>query len=197
MAMGVPEIRGWLLTQPRPSVLKVITTDDRHHEVAVSNGVSWMAIAQSIAALDPALIEAYDLDGKVLRAVRPIEQGHATGTGASPAPLALPANCDPQSAMLIHFADLLAGAYRHSTEIAFERMVSMFEAVNRRSEALEASLDATHKLLRRAYQETLENAEAPPAKGGNLLEDMVGGFLSSAAQQQSAAAAHGPNGKAG
>lgn len=195
MAMSVSEIRGWLLSQPRPAVLRVITTDDRHHEVAVSNGVSWMAIAQSVQALKPALVEAYDDAGKILRAVRPLEQGHTDGPSATPAPLALPTGTDPQSVMLLHFADLLAAAYRHSTDVAFERMVGMFEQMNRRSEVLERSLEQTYRLLRRAQQEA-EADEAPAAKEPDLLQQMVGGFLS-AAQQNSGGPTGPTNGKAG
>lgn len=193
MAMSVSEIRGWLLSQPRPATLRVITTDDRHHEVAVSNGVSWMAIAQSVQALNPALVEAYDEAGKILRAVRPLEQGHADGPSATPAPLALPTGTDPQSVMLLHFADLLAAAYRHSTDVAFERMVGMFEQMNRRSEVLERSLEQTYRLLRRAQQDA--EADEPPAKEPDLLQQMVGGFLSAAQQKDGPP---GPtNGKAG
>lgn len=195
MPMTVQEIRGWLLTQPRASTLKVITTDDRHHEVSVTSGVSWMAIAQSIHALEPALIEAYDEKGKILRAVRPQESEEAgVEEGAPPAPLVLPPGADPQSAMLIHFADLLASAYRHSTDVAFERLASLFEAVNRRSEALERSLDTTHRLLRRAYQDQLD-AAPPKEEEGGLLNDLV----NLANVGASAAQANGSptNGKAG
>ena len=194
MAMDVTEIRGWLLCQPRASTLRVVTTDDRHHEVSVTSGVSWMAIAQSIHALEPALIEAYDADGKIIRAVRPQEDVEGEqAPGSPPAPLVLPPNTDPQSAMLIHFADLLAGAYRHSTDVAFERLASLFEAVNRRSEALERSLDTTHRLLRRAYQDQLDNA--PPKEDGDLLNDLVQNFAVGAAQQNGNGTP--TNGKAG
>lgn len=196
MAMGVTEIRGWLLCQPRASSLKVVTTDDRHHEVNVTSGVSWMAIAQSIAALEPALIEAYDDAGKIIRAVRPQDDagdGEARD-GVPPAPLVLPPGTDPQSAMLIHFADLLASAYRHSTDVAFERLASLFEAVNRRSEALERSLDTTHRLLRKAYQDHIDNAE--PAKETDMLAEMVQGFVQGA-QQNGAPPNGSSNGKAG
>jgi hypothetical protein len=188
--MDVTEIRGWLLCQPRASTLRVVSADDRHHEVA-TGASSWMAIAQSIHALGPTLIEAYDQDGKLIRAVRPDDDetnAAANGEHAPAAPLVLPPGTDPQSVMLIHFADLLAGAYRHSTDVAFERLASLFEAVNRRSEALERSLDTTHRLLRRAYQDQLENAE--PAKEGDFLGELVGTMVAGAG----AAAANQGNG---
>jgi hypothetical protein len=189
--MNVTEIRGWLLCQPRASTLKVVTTDDRHHEVNVESGVSWMAIAQSIHALSPALIEAYDEKGKIIRAVRPEDDAGAAERpeGGPVAPLVLPPGTDPQSLMLIHFADLLAGAYRHSTDVAFERLASLFEAVNRRSEALEKSLDTMHRLLRRAHQDQIDNA--PAEKEVDPLHDLAQAFMQGAQQ------AGADNGKAG
>jgi hypothetical protein len=194
MGMTVNEVRGWLLHQPRASTIRVVTCDDQHHEVSVKSGTSWMAIAESILALDPALIQAYDANGAILRAVRPQEGTQIDGAERrSASPLVLPSNVDPQSAMLIHFADLLASAYRHSTDVAFERLTNLFEAVNRRSEALEASLETTHQLLRKAYREQMENAETKPET--DLLNELVTGFAQGAAS-------HGPtngspqNGKA-
>jgi hypothetical protein len=195
MALDINGIRGWLLCQPRASTLRVLTAEDQNHEVAVTNGVSWMAIAQSIHALDPMRIEAYDADGKIIRVIRPREENvsprPADATAAQP--LILPPGTDPQSMLLLHFADLLAGAYRHSTDVAFERLASLFEAVNHRSESLERSLDTMHRLLRKAYQEQIDNA--PPEKEPDLLHDMVAGFMQG--KTQGADDGHGSNGKAG
>jgi len=193
--MDIPELRGWLLRQPRPTTVKVVTLDDQHHEVSIDPGVSWMALAQSIHALSPDRIEAYDKDGKVLRAVRPLEATAGPEHIGTAAPLVLPPGSDPQAVLLLHFADLLAGAYRHSTEVAFERLVGLFEAVNARSESLERSLDTTHKLLRRAYQEQID-AE-PPAEKGDLLQEMVQGFVSATQHAPNGNGNGAPNGKAG
>jgi hypothetical protein len=198
MAMTTAEVRGWLLVQPRAASVRVHTTDDRQHEVSTTSGTSWRAIAESIMALDPLLIEAYDSDGKILRAVRPHDgAGDDSERPRPPAPMPLAATVDPQSAMLIHFADLLASAYRHSTDVAFERLTNLFEAVNRRSEALEASLEATHQLLRKAWREQLENAE-PPKPEGDLLNELVNNFAAGAVGARSGSPSNGSpqNGKA-
>lgn len=199
MGMTVQEVRGWLLHQPRAATIRVVTMDDQHHEVSVKSGTSWMAIAESILALDPSLIQAYDEKGAILRAVRP-QEGTAleggTGERRAVAPLVLPSNVDPQSAMLIHFADLLASAYRHSTDVAFERLTNLFEAVNRRSEALEASLEATHQLLRKAWREQIDAAD-PPKGESDLLNELVTGFATGAAAARNGAPPGSPqNGKA-
>ncbi len=191
MGWGVPELRGWLLQHPRPATVRVVSTDDRHHEVSVTTGVSWMAIAQSVHALSPSLVECYDDKGKIIRAVRPGDDDN-TGDAKQPLPLQLPAGVDAQSAQLIHFADLLAAAYRHSTDVAFERLASLFEAVNRRSESLERSLD---RLVR---QQMRELEAAPAAAEPDPLSEMVQGFVAAAQHgtHETNGASNG-NGKAG
>jgi len=194
--MTVQQIRGWLLLQPRANTLRVLTGDDQNHEVSVTSGASWMAIAQSIHALDPLRVEAYDKEGKLIRAVRPHEENNERTDGEAPAPLTLPPGSDPHTLMMLHFADLLAGAYRHSTDVAFERLTSLFEAVNRRSESLERSLERMERLLAKAYQDQLENAAASeaPKTDEDTLREMVQGFFTAAQQ----AHANGEsNGKAG
>ncbi len=185
--MDVATLRGWLLWNPRPATVRVLTADDRNHEVSVNSGVSWMAIATSIVALDPILVEAYDAEGKIIRAVRPKEEGG--GERGPAAPLVLPPGTDPASVQLLHFADLIAAAYRHSTDVAFERLASLFEASNRRSEALERSLDATHKVLVRITQQSVE---AAADKEASPLEELVSGFVQGAQQHENQT-----NGKAG
>ena len=145
-----------------------------------------MAIAQSVHALSPTLIECHDEKGKIIRAVRPLDDEN-TGDKDKPLPLQLPANVDPQSAQLIHFADLLAAAYRHSTDVAFERLASLFEAVNRRSESLERMVD---KLVRERVREQLDNGAT--AEPESELAEMVKGFVTAA---QQSAHENGSNGK--
>lgn len=195
MAMDVPQIRSWLLLQPRAHTIKVLTTDDRNHEVACNTGASWMALATSIHALEPALVEAYDSEGKIIRAVRPLEQNTARPDGTTtPAPLVMPAGTDPQSMLLLHFADLLAQAYRHSTDVAFERLASLFEAVNRRSESLERTIEKMERLLLRAHEEQVENAAPKTEEDG--LREMVASFMQGYMQRDQNGATNGSNGKA-
>ncbi len=191
MALGVPEIRGWLLQHPRPATVHVQSEDGRRHEVSVSQGVSWMAIAQSVHALSPTLIECYDEKGKIIRAVRP--QDDDTSDAKQPLPLQLPANVDPHSVQLIHFADLLAAAYRHSTDVAFERLASLFEASVRRSESLERTID---KLVRERVRDQLERGNDTPEPEDQLGE-MVKGFVQAAQHAQHDNGASNGNGKAG
>jgi hypothetical protein len=194
MGMSINQIRGWLLVQPRPSTVRIVTPDERHHEVLCDGDVSWMAVATSIHALTPVLIEGLNPEGKLIRAIRPIDQVESEPekqAGDAASPLVLPTGTDPHVVMLTHFADLLAAAYRHSTDVAFERLVGMFEAVNRRSESLERSLDTTHRLLRKAWQEQIEqSAEKEPDAETGLLKDVLENFAAGQAAQHQQ-----PNGK--
>jgi hypothetical protein len=183
--MDVHALRGWLLRQPRPVTIRIVTPDQQHHELTIDG--SWQSAAESVLALGPELVQALDGQGKLLRAVRPAEEARDQ-PGSSPSTVAstpLPPNADPQTVMLSHFADLLAAAYRHSTEVAFDRMVSLFEAVNRRSEALERSLDTTHRLLRKAWE---EQVAAAADKETDPLTEMVGAFMGG--QQAGASETH-------
>lgn len=178
MAMDVAALRGWLLWNPKPSGVLVQSVDDQKHEVSVGSS-SWMSIATSILALDPILVQALDEKGKLIRAVRPKEHGNTGEDGMQTPthPLVLPPGTDPQSMLLLHFADLIAAAYRHSTDVAFERLASLFEAVNRRSESLEATVQSLERLLMKAHQQQIEAASAAPAPQENELLAMIEAFM--------------------
>lgn len=200
--MNPQEIRSWLLQAPKPDALRVTGPDDQVHDVAITRGGSWARLAESIAALRPELIEAYDAGGKLLRAVRPAEHEAAHDTIVPPS---MGSSSSSSSTGMLGMGDLsillrefgkeLSLAYRHANEVAFTRMVDMFEAVNRRSETLEKSLDATHKMLRRAWEDQLEAQAAAAAAEVESQKDplnaIVGSFVQGAA---AAAATPKPNG---
>lgn len=211
--MTAAQIRTFLLGAPKPERLRLTCADEEAHDIEVPRNVSWKKFAESIAALRPELIEAYDGEGKILRAVRPNEVEAAEPAAAAPSSSTATsssssrtasANPDPILAVLDRFGVLLADAYRHANEVAFNRMVDLFEAVNRRSEALEKSLDSTHKLLRRAWQDELEAQTAAAEANAQAAGDPLGQVVSAFVQGQVAGAAapkpngaHGaPNGKA-
>lgn len=185
--MNAREIRAWLLCQPRPSLLRITTEDDQAHELQIPPGASWIATAQSVEALQPVLIQAYDGANKLLRAIRPQEQqpetedsSSSSSSSSAPTPPTTTAAGDVQM-----FARLLADAYRHSTEVSFARMVDLFEAVNRRSEALERSLDSMQRMLRRAWEDQIAaqadaaqaQAEANSDPLGGIVNAFVGGVM--------------------
>jgi len=176
------ELRSWLMKHPRPASLR-LSSNGESRILAVPAKVVWQELATSVAALAPELIEALDSNGTILRLVQP---SAATEDDYDPEPprTAAVVTKDPTVANLHAMAEIIAGAYRHSTEVAFTRMVDLFEAVNRRSESLERSLDMTHNMLRKAYEAHAEavmeaTADAtPPAT--EPLQQMMQSFMSGA-----------------
>ena len=176
-------IRGWLLQMPRPAAVRISSGDDTHMlEVGTQK---WAQVAASIEALDPDKIEALDAQGKLLRAIKaeqledPSDDSEES-TAAAGETKRDSKQLEREMVMLTKFGELLADAYKHSTSVAFGKMVELFDASNRRGDALEKSLSTTEKLLRRAYEEGARS----PEEGGepSLLESMLNAFASGQTQ---------------
>jgi hypothetical protein len=200
--MNVKALRSWLLSRPRGTRL-VLKTGNQVQEVGIESDQNWSRLADSIETIGPDLIEVYAADGKLIRATKcDIFDDEDEGEQEAAAVAKLKAASDAETARFAAFADHIAQAYRFATEIAFERMVDLFAAVNRRSEALEKSLDATHRLLGKAYQEQVDNA-IEQAENADPLSNLVGAFVQGStqaqvenAQQQARGKPNGkPNGK--
>ena len=197
--MNTRAIRNWLILKPRPFALKCKCADGTH-DLEVDPNSNWTKLAESVEAIDPDQIELFDRAGKLIRAAKrdAFDEPEAESDAASNAQAKL--MLDAESARFKVFADHLAAAYQFATQIAFDKMVDLFAAVNRRSEALEKSLDATHRLLGKAYQEqvdqALENAEnADP--GTQLVGALLGGAAQGQIESAMKTAARSPsNGKA-
>lgn len=206
--MNVARIRGFLLQQPRPAVVRVTCNDGDPQELN-TKGRSFAKLADTITALGADLIECVDAEGKIIRAAR-VSSAEARRSDAAEVPALL--QTDPHAAMLTHFANLLHRAYEHSTEIAFVKMVEVMERIGDRAEAIEQRLERTEAQNRRLVQEQVEDAferaaeeatkAAEGAEGGGLLQQMAGAFMSG--QMQSAVkppvkangnGKHVPNGK--
>jgi len=193
--------RSWLLTQPRPASVNLTLASGEVRKLPVAPAPNWAKVAQTIDAMQPTLIEALDAAGNLLRATSP---GLVDDTEVEPEDPSTESerNAKPSSSdvPLEVFARLLAQAYAHSTDVAFSRMVDLFAAVNRRSEALERSLDATHKMLRRAWEEQIAvQAEVAQAQAAteDPLKDLVGAFVGGQAQAAVAKHVNGANGANG
>jgi len=182
--MNVQRIRGFLISVPKPSTVR-ITGEGEPQEL--KPGKSYAKLAETICALEPSLIECLDTDGKVLRAMRTdTAESQRSDAAAIPAGLA----SDPNALMLTHFANLLHRAYEHSTEVAFSKMVELADKMNDRSESIEQRLERTEAHNRRLLQEQVDEAFAraeeaaekakDEAGGGELVQQMLGGFMSGA-----------------
>lgn len=155
--MTVAELRGWLLQQPKPAVIRC-TIDGEVEEL--KPGKSWAKTAETIAALQPELLQAYDAAGKLIRATR--FEAEPSGKRAAAAPPELPAllATDPHAALLHHFATLLHRAYEHSTQVAFEKLVDVVERQGDRADAIEQRLERTEARARRLQDDQVDDAYA-------------------------------------
>lgn len=194
--MNVSRIRGWLLQQPKPSLVRVTSGDGEPQDIRP--GRSYARTAESICALNADLVECIDGDGKVLRALR-LTTPDAERSHAADIPPGLAA--DPTALMLTHFANLIHRAYEHSTEVAFARLVELVERVGDRAESIEQRLERQEAANRRMAQDqiddALERAQAQEKQGdgGDVLSQMAGAFLSGAGLPGMAKPAPAPNGK--
>jgi hypothetical protein len=179
--MNVKAVRSWLLVRPRGTRL-TLKTGEARQDVEIESDQNWTRLAESVETVDPDTIEIYASDGKLLRAAK-------RGTFDEPdddeteneAAKRIKAAADAETERFRIFSDHLANAYRFATEVAFERMVDLFAAVNRRSESLEKSLDATHRLLGKAYQEQVDTA-LDHAENADPLSSLVGAFVQGGGQ---------------
>jgi hypothetical protein len=196
-------IRAWLLGQPRPSKLRLTTGENAQELVVPETNPNWAKVATSVEAIDPDIVEVYDATGKLLRAakrdtfeVEAIEEDVVDKSAGAALKLA----ADAETARFKIFADHLAHAYEFATNVAFERMVDLFGAVNRRSETQEKSLETMHKMLARAYQDQVDQAlEHAEESAQDPLSTLVAGFangVNQGAVDKVSAAVNPGNGKA-
>lgn len=196
--MNASRVRGWLLQQPKPHLVRVTSGDGEPQELRPSR--SYAKTAESIVALGPDLVECLDSDGKLLRALR-LTGADAARSDAAEIPEGL--KSDPAALQLTHFANLIHRAYEHSTEIAFTKMVELVERIGDRSDAIEQRLERTEAANRRMAQEQIDDAferaqeaaEQKQNEGGDVLSQMAGAFLSGARMPGAAPAKPAPNGK--
>lgn len=194
--MTVEQLRSWLLQQPRPASVRC-TVDGEARVLHIGNQ-TWKGVAMSCLALQPDLVEALDSQGGVLRATRPSddleEDDSPDGTASShsavsAAPSGGYSEATEETRRFEIYARGMSEAYRHANEIAFARMVDLFEAVNARAQSQEKQMDHLWKLLRRAEEERLdaeqEAAEQAQAAATNP-EGMLGAVIAHAVQNGAA-----------
>lgn len=205
MALDVNSLRSFLVAQPRPARILVTTGEGEEKEVlppgSANSGHSWAKLARTVETLDPARVELFDAEGKLLRAQR-YDAGKAEAISELPAVLAR----DAESARVALFARHIADAYRFSVETAFTKMVEMFERSDARQERLEARLERVEGAYRRTMQERIDEAfeEASEAAKeveaqkenplAGLVQSFVGGAVQGQQAQQQEAPPQRPNG---
>jgi hypothetical protein len=164
-------LRGWLLCKPRPIKLRIVREGEPAQTLEIQDGMSYAAVAKSVVAITPDLVEALDKDGQVIRALRPEddeeeeeeeEEGFEVPT-------------DGESQRFVIVAKLIGDAYKHSTQVAFDKLGDLFETATRRTESLERTVDALNKIMMRKAVE--DAGEVPASGGGDFGQQLLASFL--------------------
>ena len=198
-------MRKFLLKAPHAALVR-LTSGDKSTDIVPKKGQSWSRIGDSIAAVNPDLVELFDGDGNLLRATRPQVDSDPTEAPNPPAVIA----SDPETARLTHFANLLHRAYEHTTNVAFTKLLDLVERMDARSDAIEQRLERTESNYRRAMNQQLADAfdrvdslesDEPDPGEASSLQTLVGQFLQGLAAAEKDKSVPGPdrvptNGKA-
>lgn len=185
--MAKPSVRLWLMQQPRPKAVRVKCSDGEVRLVEMSPERTWTDHAKTIASLGAVRLEALTADGAVLRATDTMDLESSEAAAATPndedvdeptlAAAAAAANGDPAVLMpmgavvrlLITIARLLADAHSQRTDVAFNRLVSLFDAVAEQSRNSQRQLEQ--------LRAQLESNAGKPKKSGGLDDIMMAAFL--------------------
>jgi len=196
-------IRLWCLKAPRPSSLRVYGRDGREHDVEIKPGTSWSDAAVSISALDPERLEAYTLDGKLIRAVPVADliRKEETAQQQQAATFSAMNTTDPETQRMIVFAELLERAYakaydssQQTVQVAFTQLQEICGSLAEQASASHAAANelsmGIRNLLVQQANEAVESATTPEQ---SPMEQLAANFL----QGQTLAQAQGaPNGAA-
>lgn len=189
------EFRAWLLCQPRPVACRIIAGDGREHKFEISAGITWAAAGESIAALQPELVEALDAKGQMLRALRPREIVESDDDDDDAKEERI-VTTDAETERFVIVARLLADAYRHSTDVAFSKLVDLLEGVTKRSESQDRSLQTMERMMRKQWEDqVLRQAGELQGDGEPLtLESLMAAFMQGQGQRAATAAKEAVNG---
>jgi hypothetical protein len=175
--MEASDLRSWLISKPRPSLVRFSSSSGETGQVEITDHTKWIEIAGTICAIDPDLVEAIDAKGAVIRAVRaddlPTSSASSTSSSSSSSEGETIEIHDAESQRLVIFARLIAEAYKHSTEIAFDKLGALFDSTTKRAESLEKTVQA---LLRR--RPVLDDqAEEPETFEQTMMQALLQGKL--------------------
>jgi hypothetical protein len=190
-------LRGFLMRHPRPATIRVQLLDGTDRTVTVDPKIPWVQLAAYVADLEPESIECLDPEGTVLRGTHyeHLDDSSDDDDGLLPAPMAattarvqLPE--DPEGKRLVLFAQLLADAYRHTTDVAFDKMIGLFEQVNKRYEHTEKVVDRLYRTVERLTEQRIAAAQKEEDEFG--LSELVGAFQGGQAQHLESQTSHHP-----
>jgi|SRR5208337_3360266 len=191
--MSAVLVRRLIMRSPRPSTLRLQFggKSDPQEVVIPKRAPHWTEIGETVDALGPELIELLDSEGKLMRAFKSEQFEDAALEEEDK-----PAKVNKHSAKLAYdaeteryriFVGAIEGAYKHSTTVAFDKMMGLFEAMNDRAASGERSLENLYKTLKRAYEENAELAVNANGKEGGfdeLIQTFLGSWISGQAAKK-------------
>lgn len=210
MAMDEKELRSTLVKQPQPARILVRTQDGEDHDVAGAGkgGRTWAAVARTIMALEPELVQLFDDQGTLLRAVHKDQANvDAPPAAAGATYSASPLHADPETARLVHFANLLADAWRFSTGIAFQKIVELQQQQTDRAIAAEQRMERLEAARQREIKERMDDlydeaeamreaAQRGDAAGArDIFESFLAGMMGGQADAKNANGSNGAGAK--
>lgn len=177
-------IRFWLMRRPRPVKVR-LTAGKEVSEIETGNGVSWARVAETIDSMEATRLEALAENGSLIRACKPEELAEPDdddddAAAAAPAPTVVPFDAETERMKL--FAELLAKAYEHANDKAFDTLAGIVDRMARRDEANARAIERIRDGLLREAEERYANA--PNGAEGGPLEQIAGAFLGGMAQGQ-------------
>ena len=187
--MNLTKLKAWLMQQPRPHHCNVVSVDGATNEVSCV-GATWPKITETVAALSPEMIQAFDAGNKLIRAVRPLDQSEDWADddddrGQRIPPLhAIPITAsDPETQRFALVAHLIAQAYQHSTQVAFDKLAAITESLMSRSTDTERARDSVYRAHIKQLEDQIKALGEEPAGGPQeMIGQMLAAFMGGAAQ---------------
>ncbi len=214
--MDANDIRVWCMQNPRPAVVRVTNADGQTQEVVVQG--QWTKLADTLATLQPELLEALNADKQLIRAIAPNDlseeweaderparaaSSRRSSSGEPSSYVGIPITAaDPETQRFALIGKLLADAYKDANtarDAAFQHLVEIVDKMTKRSDSVERAKDALHKLeiqRLRAQVEELGSEPVASPEGELTLQNLLGVVLQGAAQGAANAATGATNGKA-
>lgn len=175
--MSATLIRKILLKMPRPHTLRLKVADEVQM-MTIPPSPHWAEIAETIDNLDPELIEVLDSKGGLLRSAKSdqfddqLVEDKQVASRAAQTRVAF----DAETERFKLVASLIADAYKWGNEVAWGKLVALFETVVTMGETKERTIGTFHKLVEKLYQ---ENAQLAAESGveQDPMTQMMGAFL--------------------
>jgi hypothetical protein len=210
------DLRSWLMTQPRPTLIRLALVDGKFEEFACA-GQKWARLGESCAAMDPVTIYAVDANGKLLRAAKVADiadelediddesssrSSSSSSISSTLAPVTMQRDdARAMLAVLDKFGTLLAAAHEHSTTVAwdkaFDKMVEIVNIAMNSTVAMQREMMSARAENRRLEREMVDDAleRADAAGEGDMLRPFISAYFSGQAErvaEQATTAVSGP-----